>query len=203
MKKLLVIFATVCALALPGKASAATYFGSIDDNEFADLWLLTVGGVTPSLVTISTQGSPNTASGYPLNTELFLFDSNFFGIVSNDDVLADQGYSGLVAALAPGNYYLAISLYNSDPSNGPGQNIFPDNTFGLNTPTAYGLGNPWTGGWTTQWPEGYPYNGDYVLTITGVDSAAPVPEPATLTLLGSGAAALMRRAWKRRASLVA
>ena len=197
MKRRIVFAATLFALMLPLTASAAPYYGAIDDNEFADYWRLVIGA--SGAVNIDTQGSPDTASGYPLNTELWLFDSNWYGQYANDDASPGSYWSQLnVGGLTPGGtYFLAVSLYDTNPQSVNGA-IFNDNTTGLMTATAAGAGAPFDqSNWSSPWPEGYPYNGAYTLNIDGVENAEPVPEPATLTLLGVGAAALMRRARKR------
>jgi hypothetical protein len=200
MKRLIVIAASVFALMLPVSASATPYYGEIDDFEFADIWQLTVG--TAGVVTIDTSASPVTDSSYPLDTQLFLFDSSWMGLWANDNANSSVSYSQISAFLNPGSYFLAVSLYNANPVNLFG-NIFPDNLTGQVAPTFLGSLAPFTGGWSTAWPEGYPYNGPYVLDINGVDAAAPVPEPATLTLLATGALGLVRRAMKRRQQMLA
>ncbi len=79
-----------------------------------------------------------TVGGTTLDTQLFLFDSNGFGLVMDDD---DVGASGTLQSrittqfvTANGSYYLAVSGYDSDPMDSAAAYIWGDQ----NATPAYG-----------------------------------------------------------------
>ncbi len=105
----------------------ATIFGTILGPNDADIFRITiinVGAFAASVV--------NTVSPLPggLDTQLFLFDSAFRPVVANDDASGATLRSTIPAgtfflsSLAPGTYYLAISLSGNDPVNSSNQLLF-------------------------------------------------------------------------------
>jgi hypothetical protein len=183
----------VLALMLPLTASATPYFGTLSDGQIFDMWTFTVGA-GGSGFSADTLSSPNNAAGTRLDTQLWIFDSNWLGVVANDDSSAGNSLSKVSTPLGPGTYYLAISMWNDDPVNSAGGRMFPDvvGQVGPNLPRLA------LAGWAPGVGQGYPYNGDYVLNLVGVESAAPVPEPASMTLFGTGLAVLYRTYRKRQ-----
>ena len=143
--------------------------------------------------------SATTVGGSILDTQLFLFDSDGFGVYGNDDasgVVQSTLPNGSITSLspvAPGDYFLAISHFNTDPVSVGGL-IFPSSPFGdVHGPTGPGGASP-ISGWILA-NEGFS-SGDYRIFITGgTGTDVPIPEPATLLLLGSGVAGV---AWATR-----
>jgi len=91
---------------------------------------------------------------------LFLFDSEGYLTLSDDDDgpgFLPQFNSGEISGMDTGLYFLAIDLYMTEP-----------------------IGDPLAGWTSTPTPQ---QEGSYTLSLTG---ASPVPEPATMLLLGSG-----------------
>jgi len=91
---------------------------------------------------------------------LFLFDSEGYLTLSDDDDgpgFLPQFNSGEMSGMDTGLYFLAIDLYMTEP-----------------------IGDPLTGWTSTPTPQ---QEGPYTLSLIG---ASPVPEPATMLLLGSG-----------------
>jgi len=152
--------------------------GSLSDIYDADMYRIYISDPT---------GFSAYASGF--DPQLFLFDASGMGVEGNDDV----GGFDFNAYLPPGNpvsptsaglYYLATSNWNLDPYSATGL-IFPDTPYdGVHGPTGIGGGDP-----ISYW-SGYGYAGAYIIDLAGAEF---VPEPATVTLLGLGALALIRR----------
>jgi hypothetical protein len=114
-----------------------------------------------------------------LDTQLFLFDSQGYGIYANDDAAGGIRGSTLPAQhrfspSAGGEYFLAISQYNRDPQSSQGE-IFQDNFSRWLYPDgvvpANGFGGGETlSGWNGRAPGG---EGTYRITLTGTTSCVP------------------------------
>jgi hypothetical protein len=190
LKKVLAV--CFMALMLPISASAGTIVqnGHLADYEF-DLWLVKLVGST---LTVKAESSS-------VDTVLYVFDNDWKGLKKNDDASSLTTNSLIVTNLAAGGvYYVGVSNYGINPLSNSGQ-IFPSaGGTGVVGPTGPGGSQPFNG--DTTWY--YPLAGNYKLTFSDVSIAeetvfgAAVPEPATLTLLGTGLLGLSRRAWKRR-----
>ncbi|MDP1663069.1 MAG: GC-type dockerin domain-anchored protein [Phycisphaerales bacterium] len=100
--------------------------------------------------------SATTFGGTTADTQLFLFNTDGFGVVANDDV--PDGLPGdatlqstITSALIPGNgdYYLAVTRYNTDPVDAGAALIWANTPFNTErSPDGAGAGNPlaaWTG----------------------------------------------------------
>ena len=162
--------------------------GTIGSTTDADLYQIFItGGGTFSA---TTAGTPGTTLGDP---QLFLFNAPGIGVYANDDfggsLQSTLPANDPLTPTAPGLYYLAITSFNRDPVS-PGGLIFPD-VITLVGPTGPGGG---------QAISGYTGTGDtgtYTIRLTGAEFAL-IPEPGTLTLLGTGALAMLGCAWRRR-----
>jgi len=121
---------------------------------------------TDATVTIDTSDSDSA-----LDSELILVNSAGETIGGNDDIDFAGGdfLSSITASLTAGTYYVAAGTFNS---------IYNWDT---GTDTSAGYDRTFFWGGTDEEP--------FTLTL----SAAPVPEPATMAVLGLGAIALLRR----------
>jgi opacity protein-like surface antigen len=142
---------------IPGAGDASP---AIDD---IDLYSFFISDTAAFSVTVTSALSEDN------DGQLFLFNSNGTLALDNDDFvgLVPGFAAGVLSGFAPGNYYLAYTLFNSDP-------IFTANALS---------------GWNRR-PNPL-QDGPYTLTITGANQqVAAVPEPATwgMMLLGFGLA---------------
>ena len=95
---------TIATLAIAGLASSA----AAAPSSFVDLGVIGA----PGSYTFNTDGSFNTAFQFDADTELGLWDSA--GILIDDDDDGSVGlFSEITANLAPGEYFLGISEFDS------------------------------------------------------------------------------------------
>jgi hypothetical protein len=188
------VFAVITAIALaivPG-AFAAVEQGDAGDlrataNDFGDSALTTIWGsftdasdadVYRFCLADGGSFSASTVGATTLDTQMFLFDSQGYGIYANDDRNGSRG-STLPAQhrfspSAGGEYFLAISSYNRDPQSSQGE-IFQDNFNRFLYPDgvldANGFGAAETLiGWNGRAPGG---PGLYRITLTGTTACVP------------------------------
>jgi hypothetical protein len=188
----------VLALALVPGALAASEIGDAGDlpataNDMGLGPVTTIDGTFPDAsdadvyricLSNGTSFSASTVGATTLDTQLFLFDSQGYGIYTNDDILPSHG--SLLPAQhrfsprAGGEYFLAISSFNRDPQSLQGE-IFQDNFNRTLYPDSivdaqgFGSAEPlsdWAGR-----ASGPP--GSYRITLTGTascDTTAPTVE---------------------------
>ena len=124
--------------------------GNLDAGE-ADMYKIQICDPGAFSASLSNNYTPG------LDTEMFLFDSNGAGIVMNDDDAAGGGglrsalSSAFTSTLAAGNYYLAVTGFDTDPLNAALAEIWEDMPYG-----------------TERAPDGINNGGD--ITVTGWDS---------------------------------
>lgn len=175
---------------LPGTPlESITGFLSDDNADLFQIFL--TGGQTFSA---TTQG------GTVLDTQLFLFNADGFGVEANDDTTPSDPEADRIrqSTLLPGGlspttsgiYYLGISGTNNDPVSSrsfPSGFIFPDDPEGVVGPTGPGRESPLIG-----FENGSGANDGYTITLTGAQfsNAAAVPFE-----LSPGLGSLILGAW--------
>ena len=133
----------------PLNSIAGTLTSDPDDRE--DMYEICI--TDPAAFSAETSGQ--------FDEQLFLFDSNGLGIISDDD--SGPGLESLLPAgdpnspMAVGIYYLAISDFNHDPNDGVGL-IFPE--FG-------GPNGPVSALPIAGWTPANPAYGTYSIALTG------------------------------------
>jgi hypothetical protein len=137
--------------------------------------------------------SATTASEF--DPQLFLFKTSGVGVVGDDD--SAPGPNGLQAYIdgrfvgGAGTYLLAISVFNNEPWDSGGNNLFPEFTTYTNPATD---GDPlfiWSAD-----DRASGVLGGYQIRMTGVEFAncvVPLPTAGLMGLAGLGAAGMIRR----------
>ena len=174
---------------VPGGATAIQ--GNLGSGE-ADLFKFSWGGGAFYVNSVGTLW----------DSQLFLFNAAGAGVQANDDGIAYAGPAYLqIAALAAGDYYLAISAYDLDPYSSSGV-IFQSFPYGA-------LYGPQNGDPLSYWAGGTGAGGAYTISFqqvtsegkpTGTSTPVGVPDGgATVALLGLGLSGigLARRKLKR------
>jgi hypothetical protein len=152
-----------------GDGVVTTIWGTFSDAEDADVYriCLSDGG----------SFSASTVGATTLDTQLFLLNSQGYGVYANDDT---GGRGSLLPAhhrfspTAGGEYFLAISSYNRDPQSTQGE-IFQDNFSRMFYPdgvldaNGFGAAEP-INGWAGRAPGG---PGLYRITLTGTSTCVP------------------------------
>ena len=156
-----------------GAGPVTTVWGTYEDASDADVYRICLSdGDSFSASTVGAT-TPTT-----LDTQMFLFDSQGYGVYANDDATGSRG--SLLPAhhrFSPsvgGEYFIAISSYNRDPQSGQGE-IFQDNFSRMAYPdgvlpaNGFGAEDP-IAGWAGR-ANGHP--GLYRITLTGTASCIP------------------------------
>ncbi len=156
-----------------GGSAVTEINGSFTDATDADVYRLCLTDGASFSASSVGGNTPTT-----LDTQMFLFDSQGYGVYANDDWNGSRG-SMLPAQhrfspRAGGEYFLAISEYNRDPQSSQGE-IFQDNysrfTFPDGVIYANGFGAAETlSGWNGRAPGG---PGLYRITLTGTAPCVP------------------------------
>jgi hypothetical protein len=167
-----------------GAAPVTTITGSFTDASDADVYRI--------CLTNGTSFSATTVGATTLDTQMFLFDSQGYGIYANDDSGGTRG--SLLPAQhrfsprAGGEYFLGISSFNRDPQSSQGE-IFQDNFSRMLYPDAivdaqgFGAAEPLSG-WAGR-ASGPP--GTYRITLTGTKACDSTPPTVDLRAPADGA----------------
>ncbi|MEA2365316.1 MAG: hypothetical protein QOI32_828 [Thermoleophilaceae bacterium] len=170
-----------------GDGPVTQVFGSFSSASDSDVYRI--------CLTDGATFSASTVGATTLDSQMFLFDSQGFGVYSNDDANGSRG--SLLPAhhrFSPatgGEYFLAISQYNHDPQSVMGE-IFQDNYSRFSYPdgvlnaNGFGGAEPITG-WSGRAQGGI---GVYLITLTGTKRCVPpdtTPPTAVITSPADGA----------------
>jgi hypothetical protein len=157
-----------------GDSAVTQIDGSFTDAMDSDVYRVCLtDGASFSASTVDGRFPPN------LDTQLFLFDAQGYGVYANDDAAAGIRGSKLPAQhrFSPttgGEYYLAVSQYNRDPQSSQGE-IFQDNFMRSQFPDGVVYANGFGGaetlsGWNGRAPGGL---GTYRIALTGTRACVP------------------------------
>jgi MYXO-CTERM domain-containing protein len=172
-----------------GLGAMTAISGSFVGASDADLYRFTLS--TPATFSATTVG------GTGIDTQLFLFNVDGFGIAANDDTgppLQSTLPAGnaLYATLPAGTYILGVSTYDTDPTNGAGE-LFPDAPFtSIFGPTGPGGAFPMAG-----FAGGGSGAAAYTLTVTAAGASTPAPAAFWMALAGAGALGALRRRFRK------
>jgi hypothetical protein len=158
--------------------------GTFTDGADSDLYRI--------CLTDGSSFSASTLGGTLLDTQLFLFNSQGYGIYANDDSAGSRG--SLLPARhrfsprAGGEYFIGISAFNRDPQSSQGEifnnninrTIYPDSIIDAN---GFGASEPLSG-WAGR-ASGPP--GSYRITLTGTTGCDSTPPAVDLRTPANGA----------------
>lgn len=171
-----------------GGAALSVITGTISAGSDADLFRISI--TSPTTFSATTTFGGFTA----LDTALFLFNSAGAPIYTNDDASGSSTQSTLPAGgsftmtLAPGTYYLGISLSGNEPINSNTQLLFAGFPNGDTTAVRGPAGGISPSALSTfNGNTSFAEVGTYRIDLTGAAAASGVPEPSTLISLAVGA----------------
>jgi hypothetical protein len=139
--------------------------GALDaaNGDYTDMYLITV--VDPAAFSATTVG------GTTLDTRLFLFDLNGFGITANDDSVGLQSTLTNVNMPAVGDqFYLAVSCFSNDAQDPGGLDMWDFSPFSEEVPPD----GPGAAGPLAGWSNSNSCIGDYEIFLTGVSCSGVV-----------------------------
>jgi hypothetical protein len=157
-----------------GDSAVTRINGSFTGAEDSDLYRICLS--TGASFSASTVGGTLPAS---LDTQLFLFDEQGYGVYANDD-WPNASHGSMLPAnhrFSPatgGVYYLAVSQFNRDPQSSLGE-IFPDTYSGTAYPDGVVDASGFGSGETLSSWDGLARGntGTYRVTLTGTAACAP------------------------------
>jgi hypothetical protein len=173
-----------------GSGSLASIVGATSGADLVDMYQINIRDFQNFQAGTGAAGGSAT-----FDTQLWLFDSAGNGVLANDDCALGCGLQSHIQGPTPipaeaggltanGNYYIAVSGFNNDPTSAGGA-IFTQTAFtDLSGPDGPGGGSPIAG-----WGGGGAF-GSYTIGLVGANF---VPEPATLGLVALGGLAVLRR----------
>jgi hypothetical protein len=166
-----------------GRAQVMDIQGSFWDSSDVDLYRVCLSD--------GASFSASTLGATTVDTQMFLFDSQGYGVYANDDAAGSRG--SLLPAhhrfspRAGGEYFLGISVFNRDPQSSLGEiflnsfnrTIYPDSIIDAN---GFGASEPLIG-WSGR-ASGPP--GTYRITLTGTEACDSKPPTVDLRSPANG-----------------
>jgi hypothetical protein len=165
-----------------GSGPLTAITGGVSSADRVDMFVITI--TNPLLFSASTVG------GATFDTQLFLFTLAGIGVAHSDDT-ATSTQSTLTGQFvpAPGNYLLAISMYDRDPVSTSGAQLWNDTPFNVErAPDGPAAGSP-----LANWGGGTGAGGAYSIGLAGATFSTLVPAPGTVMLAGLAGLAMVTR----------
>jgi len=147
---------------IAGTLATFSFVGGPDQQDVYGIYIQ-----TPTVFTATTDSFVDALGFTSFDSQLFLFDAAGLPVVANDGLGDGATVTLPTFALVPGIYYLAISLFNSDPFNASSSLLFPDLTGPQVLPSSVAL--------PAFWGSSPLDGGDYVIALEG---AVFIPAPA-------------------------
>jgi len=178
--------AQVPTTALPFPAQLRTIAGALDQfslllgTDQQDVYAIYID--SPITFQATTDSTVDAFASTAFNSQLFLFNSAGLPVVANDGFGDGATIMLPTFALTAGVYYIAISVFNSDPLDASFGLLFPD----IVGPQVLPSSSSVPAAWSSSALDG----GNYTIALTG---AVFVPAPGAALLLALGAGLTRRR----------
>ncbi len=169
---------------LPGQATTGpgeitSISGTLTDGTDVDLYAI--------IVTDAENFSAQTCGGTSIDSTLYLFDENGYGISMSEDGCGAQSSITAQFVTATGLYYIAMTAFDYDPQNDLAEDLWMDTPYGEERAPD----GPGAAGALAGWAGSSGGNGAYTITLTGASFSEDGPPPPTGACCSDGVCEVM------------